>query len=66
MDLSRLPNAVKDFEKLITEGRIYVDKTDLLSTLLLSTIASLSFYQDLAGLGRAFLFQPLSIYLNKD
>ena len=31
MDLSRLPNAVKDFEKLITEGRIYVDKTDLIS-----------------------------------
>ena len=33
MDLSRLPNSVKDFEKLITEGRIYVDKTDLIYSL---------------------------------
>ena len=33
MNLSRLPNAVKDFEKLITEGRIYVDKTDLIYSL---------------------------------
>ena len=33
MDISRLPNAVKDFEKLITEGRIYVDKSDLIYSL---------------------------------
>ena len=33
MDISRLPNAVKDFEKLITEGRIYVDQSDLIYSL---------------------------------
>ena len=43
MDIYKLPNGINDFEKLITEDLIYVDKTDLIYSLTINNSQPLIF-----------------------